>query len=215
MKFLDIQESTKDEVIASQNLEGIFYIKEETIPSTLENTQVLNLFIHEDQHIPFWDICLSQEKAKALIRDVFLSKNMPYCEVATFLFERPNNQVNNCMCCYAKCPFRMINYKVTDVILETFKLYCKNIYENSEMNHKKIQVALAKGWDIDTDMETLAPSKITEEELLREFIEGDLHNFVSITQLLYTNAPQYLHDYLECRVLPLKEMLVDKYTTPW
>ena len=164
---------------------------------------------------PAYDISLPEEKAKALISDVFSAKEIPYCELTSVLFKRQKDRVNDCVNRLVTCPHRISPYERNDAINTIYDAYCKEIYETCQNEFEGIKIALVKGWPTNADKETLQKYAMTEDELFADFIENGFNRFVFMAPLIHNSCPQFLHYYFHYRKFSLREFLVDKYTLPW
>ena len=214
IKNLCIENTTFDKVVSSRK-DGVFVIEDKVINDTMKTIEVINIFISEKDINPLYDISVTENEAMQLITNVYTANEIPYCELVSDLFPRQEVQCNDCSNCIHECNKRQKELTYTPEIMAIFDAYCKEIYENNTNDFKKIQIAIARDWPVDVNIETLKKYAKTEEELFENFIHGDFNDFITMSGIVKKYCPEYLHYYFHHRKLRLKELIIHKYTDIW
>lgn len=209
LKKLKIEIKTFEEIRSLRERDGL-YVVEETYIDRVESMEIINVYVSEDDFHPFYDVSVTEEEAKELILDVKESKEIPYCEITTHLFNRQNVKCYDCKNCVHECKVRTQKFERNEDIDAIFDLYCRSIYESEVNDYKKIAIAVAKKWELEIDTEAIE-KRINEEKIFEEFIHGEFNSFVTIAPLLNERLPEKLHYYFHHRKLSLKEILGLKY----
>lgn len=113
-----------------------------------------------------------------------------------------------------KCDRRLQNFKRKPEINAIFQAYCEEMYENPCEDYKRVQVATAKNWPIEADIDTFRKYALTEDELFEDFIYGDFQDFILMAPLLKRRRPELLSYYYHHRQINLKELLIFKHIIP-
>lgn len=209
LEKLKIETKTFEEIRSLRKRDGI-YVIEETYIDRADSMEIINVYVSEDDFHPFYDVSVTEKEAKKLILEVKEAKELPYCEVTTFLFHRQNIECYDCKNCVHKCKVRTQKFERNEDINAIFDVYCKSIYESEVNDYKKIAIAVVKKWELEIDMEEFK-KRINEEQVFEEFIHGEFNRFVTMAPLLQEHLPEKLHYYFHHRKLSLKEILSQRY----